>query len=348
MASRKKELTPAELDLFFSNLELVYRSGLPIAEGFDILRNNAQSAYEKQRLEALYRASVDGASLYDTLAAQGDLPDYALSLIRIGEETGRMEETFASLHAYYAKRDVLTQSIKSSLVYPLSMLVVVLAVVLVLLTQAMPIFDQVFRQLGFEMTGAAAALLDIGMALRSYALVIAVVLIVLILAVVVLRLTPVGKRFFSSLYQSAPITRSLSFNTSAQRHALALSSLLKSGLSVDEALSYAEPLVENKRAKNRIKTIQAEVAAGEPFLTAIERSEIFPPHAMALLSMGFKTGTEADAFEQVGEQISLETEHRLDNLVSIIEPTLVVIMCVLVGIILLAVMLPLVGVLTGF
>ena len=348
MAGRNKELTPAELDLFFSNLELVYRSGLPLSEGFDVLRSNAQNAYEKKRLDVLYQAAIEGNSLYDALKAQGDLPDYALSLIRIGEETGRMEETFASLHGYYAKRDMLSRTIKTSVTYPLSMLVVVLAVVVVLLTQAMPVFDQVFRQLGFQMTGIAGTLLDIGSVLSSSALIIALVIAVIIAAVVILRLLPVGKRFFNVLFQSAPFTRTLSLSLSVQRFALALSTLLISGLNVDQALEYAEPLVDDKRARARVQKIHTEVAAGASFLAAIEHSKLFPPNSMALLSIGFKTGTDSDALEQVGEQITLETEQRLDNLVAAIEPTLVAIMCVLVGIILLAVMLPLLGVLTGF
>ncbi|MCL2756740.1 MAG: type II secretion system F family protein [Coriobacteriia bacterium] len=348
MAGRKKELTPAELDLFFSNLELVYHSGLPLSEGFDILRSNAQSSYDKKRLDALYTAAINGESLSKALDRQGDLPDYALSLIHIGEQTGRMEETFASLHSYYQKRDILTQSIKSSLTYPLSMLVVVLVVVIVLLTQAMPVFDQVFRQLGFEMTGVAAALLDIGAVLSQYALYIAGALIGIIVIVVILRLLPIGKRFFSALFQSAPFTRTLSLRLSVQRYALALSTLLIAGLHVDQALEYAEPLVDDKRARARVKVIHQEVMAGETFLAAIEHSKLFPPNAMALLAVGFKTGTDSDALEQVGEQITLETEHRVETLVAAIEPSLVAIMCILVGIILLSVMLPLLGVLTGF
>ena len=348
MAGRNKELTPAELDLFFSNLELVYHSGLPLSEGFDILRSNAQSLYEKRRLDALYTAAIHGESLYETLKKQGDLPDYAISLIRIGEETGRMEETFASLHTYYAKRDLLSQSIKSALTYPLSMLIVVLVVVIVLLTQAMPVFDQVFRQLGFEMTGIAAALLDLGAVLSNYALYIAGAIVLIILVIVILRLLPTGKRFFNSLFQSTPFTRSLSLRLSVQRFAIALSALLIAGLNVDHALEYAEPLVEDKRARARVKVIHEEVMAGATFLAAIEHSKLFPPHSMALLAIGFKTGADSVALEQVGEQITLETEHSIENLVAAIEPTLVAIMCLLVGVILLSVMLPLLGVLTGF
>jgi type IV pilus assembly protein PilC len=334
--------------MFFNNLELVYHSGLPLLEGFDILVNNATSARDRRRYDSLCKAVAGGTSLYAALRDLSELPDYALSLIQIGEETGRMEETFASLHAYYEKRDILTQAVRSSLTYPLSMLIVVLAVVIVLLTQAMPVFDQVFRQLGFEMHGLAGALLDIGRALSSSAMWIAGTIAIVVVVFGAMALLPFGRRFYRFLYQSAPLTRSLSHSLSTQRFALAISSLLQAGLDVDKALEYAERLVDDKRARKSVRLMRKQVDQGESFIKAVENSRLFPPSTMALLAVGFKTGTDAEAFDHVGEQISMITENRMDNLVSAIEPTLVAIMCVLVGIILLSVMLPLLGALTGY
>jgi type IV pilus assembly protein PilC len=342
-----KTLAPAQLELFFSNLELVYHSGLPLTEGFDILRANACDDVERRMMEVLHEAALEGSSLHQALGKFDYLPDYALALIRIGEQTGRMEETFASLRAYYAKRDLLSRSIRSSLTYPLSMLVVVVAIVVVLLTQAMPVFDQVFDQLGYQMTGLAAGLMAFGTMLSQYALWIVVVLVALVIVAAIIRLVPAGKRFYSTLYQSAPVTRDLSLRLSTQRFTIALASLLDAGLEVNQALEYAEPLVEDKRAQSRIERIRQAVEAGAPFITAIGKSELFSPRSMALLAVGFKTGADSDALRQVGDQIALSTENRMDSLVAAIEPTLVAIMCALVGLILLSVMLPLLGVLAG-
>jgi type IV pilus assembly protein PilC len=345
--SKRKELSPAELSLFFANLELVYHSGLPLTEGFEILELNARDADEKKMMTALYQAATEGHSLTESLARIGGLPEYALSLIRIGEETGRMEETCASLHRYYEKRDSLLQSIRSSLVYPISMMIMVFVVVIVLLTQAMPVFEQVFAQLGFQMTGFSQALLSIGQALSGSALYIGGVIVALIVNVLVLRVTPAGKRFFASLFEHAPITRDLSLRMSTQRFALALSTMLHSGLDPDQALRFAVPLVDDKRAAEKVKQIQQQVEVGESFQKAVEASQLFPADSMALLSVGFRTGTDAQAFDEIGQTITLSTERKIEGLVAAIEPTLVGIMCVLVGIILLSVMLPLLGVLSS-
>jgi type IV pilus assembly protein PilC len=345
--NRQKELTPAELSLFFSNLELIYHSGLTLAEGFDILKQSAYGAKAKARMESLYDSAVAGLPLTESLQEVGGIPEYALALLRIGEETGRLEDTCRNLHEYYDRRDELAQALRAALVYPSTMILMVFVVVVILLTQAMPVFDQVFNQLGFELTGLAGSLLAAGQVLRSSALYISAVLAGIVVVVLLLRVSSVGKRFFSMLYEHAPITNELSFKLALQRFAFAMATMLRSGLDINVALTLAEPLIENARAGEKLRLIRAGVEGGTGFQTAIEESRLFPPEEMSLLAVGFRTGSDAQAFDEVGTSIAVVTERRLDRLVGAIEPALVGLMCVLVGIILLSVMLPLLGVLSN-
>jgi type IV pilus assembly protein PilC len=345
--SKRRELTPAELSLFFSNLELIYHSGLTPAEGFDILKQSTRDARTRKWLELLYQFSTMGMPLTESLTKAGRIPSYALSLLRIGEETGKLEDTCRSLHEYYDKRDELAQALRAALVYPSTMILMVFVVVIILLTQAMPVFDQVFNQLGFELTGIAGSLLLAGQALRSSALYISAVLAAIVLIVLLLRVTPTGRHFFGLLYEHAPVTRELSFKLALQRFAFAMATMLKSGIDTDAALTLAEPLIENAKAGSKVHSIRLKVERGTGFQTAIEESELFPLEEMSLLAVGFRTGSDAQAFDQVGSSIAVSTERRLDRLVSAIEPALVGFMCVLVGIILLSVMLPLLGVLSN-
>ena len=340
-SSQRKELTAAELSLFFANMELIYHSGLTPTDGFDILRQSSNSAVDKGWLSSLYDASVMGLSLTAALRQSGGMPDYALSLLKIGEETGKLEDTCASLHDYFARRDELAQALRAALVYPLTMIMMVFVVVIILLTQAMPVFDQVFSQLGLELTGMAGSLLSVGQALRASALYASTILAAVVVVLLALRLTPAGKRFF------ALITRELSFKTALQRFAYAMATMLRSGLDAGVALQLVEPLIEDDRAFLRISHIRRQVAKSVSLQTAIEESKLFDAEEMSLLSVGFRTGTDAQAFDQVGSSIAATTERRLDRLVGMLEPALVGLMCLLVGAILLSVMLPLLGVLSN-
>ncbi|HBT94900.1 MAG TPA: hypothetical protein DEB24_01770 [Coriobacteriia bacterium] len=346
---KRKELNAAELSLFFTNLELIYHSGLTPAEGFDILRQSSQSgsqgAADRAWFGSLYEHSVAGRSLTESLKAAGGVPNYAISLLQIGEKTGKLEDTCVGLRDYYQKRDELSQSLRSALVYPLIMILMVFAVVVILLTQAMPVFDQVFNQLGLELTGVAGTLLAIGEVLRSSPLYITVAVLAIVFIIVILRLTPFGKKFFAKVYEHAPITRIISFETSLQRFALAMATMSRSGLEADVAIGLAEPLIDNGEAKKRIHEMQRKIEKSASLQSAVEESELFSPDEMSVLSVGFKTGSDARAFEQVGESISRTTERKINRLVGTLEPALVAFMCIIVGAVLLSVMLPLLGVL---
>ena len=344
----KKKLKPAQLKMLFSNLEMITRSGLPLSEGFDILRKNDDDPVERALIDMLYDAVNEGETITKVMRKSDIIPEYACSLISIGEKTGRLQETFASLADYYIKRDELSQSIRSSVVYPVSMLVMVFVVVAVLLVQVMPVFDHVFRQLGYEMTGISAGLMSTGMVLGRFGFWIAGIVFALALIGVILAITPAGKKFYNALFQSAPITKDLSLDLSAQRFSLAMSSMLTAGLELDVSLDYAEKLVEDKRARQSVGKIRKAIEGGGTFLDALEQSGLYTKKDLALLAIGIKTGADAEAMNQVGEQITIATEARLERLIATIEPTLVAIMCVLVGAILLSVMLPLMGALTGF
>ncbi|MCL2806892.1 MAG: type II secretion system F family protein [Coriobacteriia bacterium] len=348
MSKKTKQLKPAQLKVLFSNLEMITHSGLHLSEGFDILRKNDDDPVEQDLMNKLYEAVNVGETITGVMRESKIVPEYACSLLSIGEKTGRLEETFASLADYYIKRDELSQSIRSSVVYPVSMLIMVFVVVAALLVQVMPVFDHIFRQLGYEMSGISAGLMSAGTILGQFGFWIVAVLFALAVIGILLALTPGGKKFYGALFQGAPITKDLSLDLSAQRFSLAMSSMLSAGLELNTSLEYAEKLVEDKRAMGSVSKIRKIVDGGGSFLEALEKSDLYTQKDLALLAVGIKTGADAEALNMVGEQITIATEGRLERLIATIEPTLVAIMCVLVGLILLSVMLPLMGALTGF
>lgn len=343
----RKEMTPAELSRFFASLEVTYHSGLIPAEGFDVLRQSSHNSLFRMWLNQLYEHSVAGDPLSVSLEKAGGIPKYALTLLRIGEQSGKMEETCQSLKTYYLKRDELSHSVRAALVYPMTMVVMVLVVLQVLLVQAMPVFDQVFSQLGLQLTGLAASLLIFGQALRSATLyvIIAVVSISVILAL--LRFTPIGKRMFTYLYENLPVTNEISFNLSLQRFSLAMSTMLSSGLDMDVALGLVQPLIDNSKVRRKVQFVRNNIKKSMAFQTAIDKSRLFAPEEMALLAVAFRVGADAQAFDQVGRSLEANTEHRMERIVGTIEPVLVGFMCLTVGVILLSIMLPLLGVLSA-
>ncbi len=119
----------------------------------------------------------------------------------------------------------------------------------------------------------------------------------------------------------------------------------RSGVEADASLGLAAPLVDNSEVSKRIQEIHRKVEKGSSLQSAVEESELFSPDEMSVLTVGFRTGSDARAFEQVGESISRTTERKIGRLVGTLEPAMVAFMCIIVGAVLLSVMLPLLGVL---
>ena len=147
---------------------LILRSGISSIEGISIMLEDSQNAGEKELLSAVNDTLMQTGNLTQALEDTHAYPDYMISMVRIGEQTGRLDDVMDSLAVYYEKEDSLAESIKSAVTYPLIMIVMMLLVILLLIMKVMPVFNQVFIQLGSSMSGISLVILNIGQFLNRH------------------------------------------------------------------------------------------------------------------------------------------------------------------------------------
>jgi len=128
---------------------------------------------------------------------------------------------------------------------------------------------------------------------------------------------------------------------------MVMAAMLKSGMTPLAAMDTAMEVVTDSRVRQRLAEMRQKLESGESFQKVISESGLLPQESQAMVALSFRSGLNAEAFEIIGENISYSTERQMVSLVAAIEPSLIAVMCVLVGIILLAVMLPLLGFLTS-
>ncbi|MCL2136073.1 MAG: type II secretion system F family protein [Coriobacteriia bacterium] len=342
-----KVMPPDELSGFFYNLAMIFNSGMQLTEGFELLKAGAKTDREQKLISALLQTAQDGSRISDAFEQIGGLPQYALAMLKVAEQTGQMVETCEALSVYYDKRDRLMISIRSALIYPLAMMFLIFIIVVMLLTQAMPLFDQVLAQFGYEMSGLANTFLSVGSWLRGAAFGISVTAVLLIALALLLRILPLGKSFFNWLFENSPVTSDLSFRLSVQRLMLGMATMLRSGMTPQVSLTYIVDMIDDSRVRRRVRALEKNIGEGVSFQKALSDSQLIPSESLLLVNIGFRTGSNAEAFDHIAESLSLSTERQMVSLVSAIEPTLVALMTILVGIILLSVMLPLLSVLSS-
>lgn len=331
---QQKILSNLELAEFSNQLSLMLGAGISIFESLHLLLEDAQSDEERALLTQLSETLEQTGYFHEAVKSSNVFPHYAASMIQLGEETGTLDAVMTSLHTHYTRESNLARLIRSTLIYPVIMIVMMLLIVLVLLTKIMPIFQQVFLQLGQKMNGFSTALLTLGKTLSHYSIFLTL-LIGLIVVIV----------FFTRKH--LPFHKKLQEQLSICRFADGMAIVLKSGLSPEQGLELVATLVENEVLEKKIKVCQELLNEGQNFSEALHQAQIFKGSYARMALIAGKAGVLDEAMSEIASEYEYAVNTKLTNLIAMIEPTLVIVLSLIVGIILFSVMLPLLGVMSG-
>ena len=339
MAKTKHILSENELSAFCEQISMIISAGLPIYYGVSILRDEACDEETKSLLDEIYTPMEAGATLHTALSDTGVFPDYMLNMVQLGEETGRLEDVLSSLSVYYERESEIKKGIKNAITYPNVMTFLLIAVMFVLIIKVLPVFSQIYEDLGTELTGMAAILLSCSNALNKSILVIIAVFVAIVIACFILYKTNLGK----ALFNGTPLLMAIS----ASRFANCMYLALASGLDTNHGLDLAEELVDNPHMEERIVKCRKHISEGEGLAESLLLSNIFSRIYGGWINIGFKTGGMDSVMKRIGDAYNDEIDHRIHRFVSILEPTLVIILSIFIGLILISFLLPLLGIMSS-
>lgn len=343
----QKQLSNTEPSSFCNQMALILKSGIASIEGISIMLEESQSNSEKAILEKIYDTLLETGSLFQALEASAVFPSYLLHMTEIGEQAGRLDDVMKSLSLHYEREENISRSVKSAVTYPLIMICMMTAVILVLITKVMPIFNQVFAQLGQEMTGFSRGLLSIGAAVNQYSAILIVILVVFIGLGIYFGKTKHGRRTFASFAKHLPALRRLYEKTSSCRFADCMALTLSSGLNPVYCTELAENLIEDEEFRKKIASCRQMMNEGSELSTALTQAGIFSGIYGRMTNLAARTGGLDTVMGEIAEKYKEEIDNRLTSIISILEPALVIILSVIVGIILFSVMLPLIGIMSS-
>ena len=341
----KKKLSNEELITFCGQMALILKSGISSLEGIYIMEDGDVQTEGREILKEIREELEMCGMLYPAMEKTGVFPEYALHMTEIGEQTGRLDETMEALAAYYQREEEILDAVKSAVTYPVAMLGMLLVIVAVLFIKVMPVFEQVYMQLGQEMTGVARQLLNIGDWMRQSAIVLVVLAVVILIIVFFVVFYKKARIEFISKIQTIGFMKKIAWKRARIRFAGGMA--LKSGLDMDESLSLSEKLTDYEPLKMKIQQCQEQMKEGETFPKALKEAHIFDGMQERLMIIGYETGAVDEVMEQAADLYQKQLQDQIQKMIAVLEPTLVGILCVIVGIILLSVMLPLVGIMAG-
>ena len=340
-----KTITNGELSSLTMELSMLLHAGIGVGDALSML--SGEDGY-RDLLDGMARRADEGEPLSQCLREGGRIPAYVCGLVEVGEETGRTEEALAALSRYYERRARLDRQVRSALLYPAVMLVLMLLVIAVLLVRVLPIFDDVYASLGGRLTGVAGGLLALGRGLDAA---MPVLWAALALAVVFFGAFAGVESFRDrvlALWRRGRGDRGVSRRMNNARLAQAMAMGMASGLPLERSMELAASLMEDvPPARARCEDCRARLEGGASLSAAMGESGLLPAGACRLLEIGQRGGTADAAMDKIARDLSEDGEAALEELVSRVEPSLVLVCSILVGVILLSVMLPLMHIMSA-
>ena len=344
----KRLRVPAQyLPIFCRELHQLVRTGIPLAEGLTMLREDETDPDTRSWLEALCRSTEEGLPLASALRETGAFPAYMTDMVSLAEETGRLEDVLLSLQRHYDRQLRMAADIRGAVAVPVTLFAVMVAVVVLLVTQVLPVFDRVFAQLGVRMGAMATGMMNAGAVLAKAGTGLAVVLVILAAAALVVALVPSLREKFVTGFRRSFGGRGILGQMAAARFASSMSMAVASGLSMEESVALSAKLCGGAREiDEKTERCRKEIEEGGSPADALADSGLFSGRDCRLLKLAEQTGSLPDTLEDLAQRQEEESLRRIDRTVGAIEPAIVVITSALAGVILLSVMLPLMGLLS--
>lgn len=342
-----KLLSNKELSMFCDQIAMILNAGISPMEGVTIMLEDALSTEGKEILSVILDHCNRGESFHSSVAASGVFPKYALDMIDIGEQSGKLEDVMHALAFHYNREENIAQGIKNAVTYPFLIVAMMLIVILVLIIKVLPIFNQVFMQLGSEMTGFSKGLLNLGTTISNYSLLFVILFLLILAAYIFFAKTKPGKAILASFCTKFFATRHFYEKIASGRFASGMALTMSAGLDTDASLEMVQRLVDNKAMAEKIEKCRELIKEGSSFAEALVTSDIFTSMYARMLTIGYKTGSIDKVLEKIADAYEDEVDNRINSIITVLEPTLVIILSVVVCMILLSVMLPLMGIMSS-
>ena len=230
--------------------------------------------------------------------------------------------------------------VKSAMIYPICLAVVAVAAVMFILTFVMPTFAELFEENGADLPFITSAMIGASDFLKSYWFIIVAVIAIIVVAIKAYAETEDGKVRFSALALKFPIVANLNKKVIVARFTRTLATLLSAGISLVQALPIVSAVLGNKIAQQDLDRIRERVVRGDGLSAPIAESDIFPDMLASMVRIGEESGALDDILNKTADFYEEEVDQAITQTTELMQPIVIVIMGIVVGIMVMGIMLP--------
>ncbi|PKM68029.1 MAG: hypothetical protein CVU95_05115 [Firmicutes bacterium HGW-Firmicutes-2] len=345
MTNSKHKLPKEEVIIFTRQLALVIDSDVSMYEGLEMIKNKSDHPSLIIVLEDMLSGIKSGRPLGDVIQDhEASFSPFITNMVDVGEKSGDLTGTLNQVADAYEKELEAAVKVKSAITYPIILSVLMFGVILLLVLQVLPMFNEILTSLGGEMPTLTKGIMSVSFFIGDYILIFFAILFIAIGFFFYYKSTPDGRYFLDKLKFKLPVIKDIYASLTAVRFARNLAVLIRSGISISIGIKMIKPIMNNLYVESKMDIAISDLNSGKPLDKIIEDLKLFPWVLIKLFSVAQTTGHMDAMLDKAAMVMEKETDARLDRLTTVIEPILIIILSLIVGVMLISVILPIVSI----
>lgn len=319
------------------NLGQIYKDGISINKGIELISETITNKEYKQSLQKITIYMNDGLTLSESFKKFNNLyPQFFTGLISIGENTGKLYEVLCGISFFYEKYLNITESIKNACIYPVFVLLSMVALVIILIEQINPSFLEIYKSMSIQPPSSCTFLYDVKMFFERN-----VYITILSILCWGTALWLILKQLYSKVNIEMFIKIKIVRRVIEYITVLLFSILFSTGINISKGLTFCEDSISPKYLNNKLKEINKDLLKGKGLTEALEKSNVLSKYTLAVIGIREESGTISEGFKEVAESMEEEISKKIKKYLSYITPAFVLIMAVTIMIFLGVFILPL-------
>ena len=338
---QSKKIKLKDISLFCKQMSVMLNSGIPLNNAVDILEQQTDAKNLKASLKVISKSLKEGSQLSKAMLDQeGMFPDLLIRMVQAGEKTGKLDAVLEKMSEHYNKELKTSRQIRGAMIYPAVLAFLAVAAVLALLYIVIPSFSGIFEQSGMDMPLPTRIVLAASNFVRSYWYILFGVTGILVFLFLRYRSTEAGRYQLDRLKLWLPVIKGPMQKIVTARFASTLAILTSAGIPLVEAIESAAATTNNAVVIEKMKIANEGLQKGERLTGMITATGLFPPMMLSMVKIGEESGSLESMLIKTSDYYEEELETAIKQLLSLLEPAMIIVMGVIIGGIVASVMLP--------
>ena len=343
-ANKKKaggKISMRDVVIFTRQFSTMINAGLPLVQALDILAKQSENKALKDVTRAVVFDVESGHTVADALKKHPKaFSDLYVNMVAAGEAGGILDTILMRLATFMEKNDALVRKVKGAMIYPGVITSVAGIAIVVLLVFVIPVFEKMFASVGMALPLPTRVVIGMSQFLQHYWWAVIAAIVVGVFSLKKYYATPDGKLAIDKMLLKMPVLGDVLRKSAVSRFTRTLGTLIGSGVSILDGLEITAKTAGNRVIQDAIMESRASIAGGETISAPLQKSQVFPPMVISMIAVGEQTGGLDEMLSKIADFYDEEVDAAVSNLLSMLEPIMIVFLGVVVGGMVVAMYLP--------